>query len=145
MTLAQARRRQVRRPLRIIPVSVVMFVPLVLASGCMLLCPDPSPARQTSAGEIEMCDYSTCRHMRVVEHKFEHRGGRLVVSVTWLNVTDEPYLARIRVGFYDERGLCDTGSFRWDLVEFPPGPQPTVFTPYSKQAVRYRIELADGG
>lgn len=123
-------------------VAAALLLSLVLAPGCMMFCPQPSPKRFTACGEIKICDFATCRRLRVLDHTFERDDeGRLIVWVTWLNVSGKPYKARIRRAFFDENGLPEQGSFRWDRGTFPPGEQPSQWTSYSKDAVRYRIDV----
>lgn len=131
--------------------SAVLLLSLVIvllnaSPGCMMFCPDPSPYRTTQCGRIDFLDYKTCSHMRVTGHTAEpNREGHLVVTVQWLNVTDNTYKARIRVTFFDQRGLRERGGYRWDLQEFPPGKCDPAWTSYTREAASYLIEVKSGG
>lgn len=123
-------------------VLAACFLLVPAGGGCMMFCPEPSPKRMTRTGEVKLLDYGTCRRMRVLEHGVErNHQGQLVVRITWLNVTRKPYRARIRVAFFGENRLGERGAFRWDVHRFPPGKQALEWTSYSKDAVRYRIEV----
>jgi len=89
-----------------------------------------------------MLDFPTCRRMRVIAQEADFDDERrLVVTVKWLNVSKRAYRAEIRVGFMDENGLPERGSFRWDLQSFPPGESVCEWTSYTQSAISYSIEV----
>ena len=59
----------------------------------------------------------------------------------WFNRSSKPYKARVRAAFFDEKGLAERDSFRWDIQEFSPGGQAIEWTSHTPDAVRYLIEV----
>ena len=114
--------------------------------GCMALCPPPSPTAVSEFGEVALLDYATCKRLGVVDQEVHRdRDGRLSVTVYWVNRTQKPYLAAIRVAFQDEKGLRERGPYRWDLHPFPLGESELTWISHTGQAVRYRIEVKGAG
>ena len=125
-------------------VNLVAFLALVpvAVSGCAQWNGERSARAATPHGDVRMLDRPTRAHMHVVEQKVEFTAERrLVVSVRWLNRARKLYRSEIRVGFFDAQDLPERGAFTWDLQSFPPGECMIEWTSYTRDAVRYRIEV----
>ena len=124
--------------------NFVIFLALVsiAVSGCAGWSGGRSASAATPYGEVRMLDRPTRAHMRVLEQKVEFTvEKRLVVSVRWLNRARKLYRSEIRVAFFDAQGLSEKEAFTWDLQSFPPGECMIEWTSYTREAVRYRIEV----
>ena len=114
----------------------------IVAEGCMWFCPRPSLLQRTTLGRVEFDDFATCRRLRVIGHESKRDvEGKLTVTVVWQNKTRKAYKARVRVSFFDNKGLAERGSYNWYLQTFRPGAQTISWTSYTVDAARYRIDV----
>jgi uncharacterized protein YcfL len=119
---------------------------LVLAcAGCTGLSTVPAPLGRTTQGELRM-DRASRRHLRVQSHTSRRDPHeRLVVSVRVENVHDDPYIAEIRVIWYDATGRPTPGSAATDLQEFAPHQSQRIeWTSPVVGAARYAVEFRSG-
>jgi len=121
---------------------VLVSLSCLAATACTLARREPRPSATTPYGGVWMLDHPTRAHMRVLEQKAELSPAKhLVVSVRWLNRSKRPYKAEMRAAFFDAQGFPERAAYTWDLQPFPPGESTTEWTSYTRDAVRYRIEI----
>ena len=125
----------------------MLALPLVVAlacCGCGLLCPTPSAHRATDRGTVEIA-FPVCRKLHVIGHSVQRGAeGKLVVRIRWFNRSQKPLEGRIRMMFFDDRGLDEVGSYRWDSHTFPPGQSTAEWRSYTKKAHSYLLEVRKG-
>lgn len=115
-----------------------------IAGGCAASWARQSPQMLTHCGEIKM-DRTSARRLQTAEHRWRREvSGRLVVFVRFRNVSDKPYLAKLRVKFKDRDGMWERGAYDMDEHEFPPGETSLEWTSYTRDAARYEIEVRKG-
>ena len=122
--------------------AALCLLGIACLAGCSLLVTQQSIQRSTPFGVVVLTDHATCKRVEVQEQQVNRdREGRLVVKVHWLNVSEKPYKAQVRVAFQDIEGALERGAYDWDIQQFHPGEQTVEWTSYTPDAVRYRIEL----
>jgi len=95
-------------------------------------------------GVVVLTDTETCERIQVLGEEVKRdQEGRLVLKVQWLNVTDMPYKAQLRVTFSDIELRRERDSYLWDLQTFRPGEQAIEWTSNTPDAVRYRVEVRE--
>ena len=119
-----------------------VLVGAVAISGCSVFRPNMSREREFDFGTVRLTDYHACQNLRVIDQKAgRDTQGRLEVRITWENISDKPFQAKIRRIFIDEQGLRERGAYEWDLQTFEPGTTTLSWKSYSVSAVHYRIEV----
>jgi len=121
---------------------VIALSGLAALTGCAMFRPRPTAAEITQCGKIVIRDRASRRHLDVVSQTVKRPSHRhLVVGVTWELEGDEPYVAQVRVSFYDEQDLLEVGSYEWNGHTFMRGRQYLEWTSATPDAVRYIIEV----
>ena len=117
-----------------------IIIVCVISSGCSLFQPEMSRTLEHKSGMVKHLDYPTCTKLKLLEQTARRDNqGRLEVTATWENTTDETYEAEIRQLFADQEGLRERGAYQWDRHPFSPGKTTLTWKSYSIGAVYYRI------
>ncbi|MCD6416350.1 MAG: hypothetical protein J7M08_06605 [Planctomycetes bacterium] len=87
-------------------------------------------------------DCSTRRHLVVLDDACRQGpNSHLIVSVHFRNFREKPYLATVRVSFFDKEGQAEERSGVAEQRSFEPGELKVEWTSYTAQAERYLVEI----
>jgi hypothetical protein len=91
-------------------------------------------------------DCATRRRLQLVSHTSRRDSrGHMVVSLRFLNASEEPYRARVRVAFRDAAGTLEPGADAVDQHRFPPGQSMLEWTSYRPEASGYVVRVEGAG
>ena len=113
----------------------------VVMLGCAVVRGGMRPVVSTAAGRLEM-DAASARRLQVITHGHRRDGqGRLVVSATLRNASEDVFKAKVKVKFASADGLLERNSFDTVTESLAAGETTFEWTSATPDAQSYVVEL----